>query len=100
MDSGLASVLRDLKRDFPLPHPVQVRTLDVVRFHDGSEIHGYATLRRDRFLIVIERHPDISVQIQTLWHEWTHCLIWPRCRRRHSQNFWRVYGQIYSHYQD
>lgn len=100
MHADLSLSLRHLKRDFPLSRPVRVRTYDSVRDEEGTRLFGCASLRNGVFLIMIERHADMSVQIDTLWHEWTHCLIWPRCRRRHSKHFWRVYGQIYSHYQD
>lgn len=93
--------LRTLKRDFPLPHPVRVRTVETLML-DGHRLFGCMTMTKndDVFLITLQRHPDISVQVDTLWHEWSHCLLWPRCKYRHSARFWAAYGQIYSHYQD
>ena len=100
MQLGVRRAMARLKRDFPLSRPVQVRTLERLVCGKGHRLFGTANLIGERFVITLQRHADISVQIDTLWHEWTHCLIWPRCKYRHSSRFWMTYGQIYSHYQD
>ncbi len=90
--------LRKLKRDFPLSKPVEVRTFGTLM--DGEDrLFGTAELVGNRYKIQIARF-DESTMIDTLWHEWTHCLLWPRCRYRHTKTFWTAYGRIYSHYQD
>ena len=99
MDTRLLRALRKLKRDFPLRYPVRVKTSEVLT-QDGHRLFGCVNKVNGVFAIVIQRHPDVSVQIDTLWHEWTHCLLWPQCKYRHSSRFWATYGRIYSHYQD
>ena len=89
-----------LKRDFPLDLPVRVRTFKKLVNHSNDRLFGAAAKLNGHYEIYIQRHADASVQIDTLWHEWAHCLLWPRCRLRHSAAFWAVYGKIYSHYQD
>lgn len=92
--------LRNLKRDFPLGRPVSVRTHKSLVDHENNRIYGSADLIDDSFRINILRHEDESVCIETLWHEWVHCLLWPRCKFRHSKIFWECYGKIYTKYQD
>lgn len=100
MDDRLRKWSTKLKRDFPLRGPVEIRTVQHLICKERGRLFGTADLLGTTFRITIERHPDISVQIDTLWHEWTHCLLWPRCRMRHSKAFWTQYGRIYSFYQD
>lgn len=91
--------LRDLKRDFPLRHPVSVRTHEALTDSDGHRLFGCVTRGESAFRILLARG-DVSVMIDTLWHEWTHALLWPRCTQRHSKAFWTQYGKIYARYQD
>lgn len=100
MHLGLQRAIRKLKRDFPLRLPVQVRTYEVLICKDRGRLFGTAEQVGNVFKICIQRHVDVSIQIDTLWHEWAHCLIWPRCRVRHTKLFFITYGEIYSHYQD
>lgn len=92
--------LKKLKRDFPLNLPVRVSTFKKLTNHSNDRLFGAAAKVNGVYEIYIQRHADISIQIDTLWHEWVHCLLWPRCRLRHSAAFWSVYGKIYSRYQD
>lgn len=92
--------LRKLKKDFPLRAPVRVRTKPDLTTDEGHGIFGCAVFHRGVFTIHINRNDDESVMIDTLWHEWTHCLLWPQCSRRHSKRFWQVYGEIYQRYLD
>lgn len=92
-------VVRALKRDFPLDRPVCVRTF--AELYDGPHrLYGTCHLRPSGFAICLARNDDVSVMIDTLWHEWTHALLWPRCRYRHSRDFWNQYGEIYRKYLD
>lgn len=100
MDIRVRRAMAKLKRDFPLSRQVRVQTVERLVCEKGHRLFGTANLIGERFVITLQRHIDISVQIDTLWHEWTHCLVWPRCKYRHSARFWMAYGQIYSHYQD
>jgi hypothetical protein len=79
---------------------VQVRTVERLVSDEGHRLHGTAELIGDVFRITIARHEDVSVQIDTLWHEHTHCLLWPRCKYRHSKKFAETYFAIYRHYLD
>lgn len=99
MDHRLRDAVRNLDRDFPLRDAVQVRTVATLICPYRGRLFGMAE-RPKWFVITIQRHADMSVQIDTLWHEWTHCLVWPDCREKHDERFWRTYGRIYSHYQD
>lgn len=99
MDLRLSRALRKLKRDFPLSCPVRVRTVEKLVCSERGRLFGCMEKHGDMFTIHIERHPDISVQIDTLWHEWAHCLLWPKSKNHRGQ-FWPVYGRIFSHYQD
>ena len=100
MDEQLEEALIKLKRDFPLRLPVHVETAACITCSKGSHYFGMAIEIVGVFLIVIADTYDTSQQVDTLWHEWTHCLLWPRCKYRHSARFWTAYGKIYSHYQD
>lgn len=99
MDLRLAKSLKNLKRDFPLNRPVNVRTFDKISCRERGRLFGCMFVRNDRFIIWIERNQDIAVQIDTLWHEWTHCILWPKSKTHRGQ-FWPVYGRIFHHYQD
>jgi len=92
--------LRKLKRDFPLNRVVSVRTYTVLTDSDGNRLYGCMDKINEEFKICLLRHDDVSIMIDTLWHEWTHALLWPRCRFRHSKQFWQTYGKIYALYQD
>lgn len=100
MDTQLEDALLALKRDFPLPIPVHVETVACITDEEESQFFGMADKILGVFLIVITDTYDLTQQVDTLWHEWTHCLIWPRCRHRHSKQFWAACGRIYSHHQD
>lgn len=100
MDVRLQRWVVKLKRDFPLSLPVRVRTHEVLVNSENHRLFGLVHKDEAGFHIQIQRHADVSVQIDTLWHEWTHCLIWPRCTVRHSKLFWETYGRLFAHYQD
>jgi hypothetical protein len=52
------------------------------------------------FVIDVEQSPDPSVSIDTLFHEWGHCLTWPWTGEEHSQEFFKACGRIYQRYVD
>ncbi len=99
MTPKVRKYLRLLKRDFPLRKPVKVRTYPKLK-HDGYELHGTCDLISGVYRISLSRNFTESENIETLWHEYVHALLWPRCKYRHSKAFWECYGRIYRHYQD
>lgn len=99
MTPKVRKYLRLLKRDFPLRKPVQVRTCEELK-QDGHVIHGTCDLVGDVFRISLSRKFTESEQIETLWHEWTHALIWPHCKYRHTKRFSDQYFAIYRKYLD
>lgn len=92
--------LRWLKRDFPLQIPVIVRTYPEIKDHSGHDLHGTCDLVNGVFRICLSRKYDEASMVETLWHEWTHCLVWPRCKYRHTRRFSDQYFAIYRKYLD
>lgn len=93
--------LRNLKRDFPLQHPVKVRTYKNYVDADGkTRLYGTTSFRNGVFVIELLRHRDPSIIVDTLWHEWAHALIWDEHDFSHGREFWQTYGKIYRKYQD
>ncbi len=91
--------LRLLKRDFPTSKPVRVRTSPDLHSED-DKVFGTCRLMDGYFLISLDRNHVESVVIDTLFHEWVHALLWPRCKFRHTKRFWDQYGEIYRKYID
>ena len=106
MHIRLRKYVAKLKRDFPLKSAsIRVRTAKILLGDPDKKgkrhrIFGTACRYEDYDLIIIERHADLSIQIDTLWHEWTHLILWPKCKYRHTKLFWCKYGEIYHHYLD
>jgi hypothetical protein len=100
MDVRLEHAVESLKRDRPLPKRVSVIVVPSIDPTCASNRYGEMNLFKRGFQIKIWDHVDIGVQIDTLWHEWAHCLLYPKCKYRHSKLFWTTYGRIYSRYLD
>lgn len=100
MSLKVRQYLQKLKRDFPLRKPVSVRIREVVRSDDGSDLYGTCCDGGERFQIVIASHADESVMCDSLFHEWCHAILWPKCSVRHTDLFFKTYGMIYRHYLD
>lgn len=100
MTPKVRKYLRLLKRDFPLRKPVKVRTQPRIFNEKGEELHANCDLVNEVFLIGISRKFTESEQIESLWHEWTHCRIWPHCKYRHTKRFSDQYFAIYRKYLD
>lgn len=98
MNTRVRKYLNKLKRDFPLRKPIRVRTYDTVTNFFGDKIFGTIQDKGDRFEIWLLRHQDEDVMIDTLFHEWTHALLWPKCTSKHTDLFFKAYGAIYRHY--
>jgi len=99
MDIEVLRYCRNLKRDFPLKYPVRVRTAPNLNYR-GLPLYGATYLTSGIFTIYLLREAEVTIQIDTLWHEWAHCLLWPKYQYRHTRVFWHTYGRIYSLYQD
>lgn len=93
--------IRKLKQDFPLRFPVSVRTYPKLVCVDGkTKLHGTCEFINGKFRISLSRKCTESEMIDTLWHEWAHCLLWPRCKFRHTKRFAEQYFAIYRKYLD
>jgi hypothetical protein len=91
--------VRRIKRDFPLSHPVSIRTHKSIKWRDGTVIFGDCCFRNGRFHIRVARAKDESVMVDTLFHEVAHALVWDR-EQGHKRRFWDQYGAIYRFYLD
>lgn len=99
MTPKMHKFLRKLKRDFPLRKPVRVRTYKNLTC-EGYKIYGSFRDNGDTYEISIARHEDESIMIDTLFHEWCHAMLSPKCTVRHTDLFFKTYGQVYRHYLD
>ena len=88
--------VRRLRADFPLAHPVSIRTYKTVKDENGHRLFGDCELVNGKFLIRIERGEDESVMIDTLWHEISHALV--GVEHGHKRCFWDQYSKIYRHF--
>ncbi len=100
MPGKLQKYLRKLKRDFPLRRPVKVRTYESIVGADGGILYGVIQDKGEYFEIWIRRCPDEAIMVDTLFHEWCHAMLWPKCSRKHTDLFFKTYGQVYRHYLD
>ena len=85
-----------LKKDFPLNHPVSIRTFKTIKDECGHRLFGDCELVNGKFLIRIERGEDESVAIDTIFHEWCHVLV--GIEHGHNRRFWDQYGAVYRFY--
>lgn len=87
---------RRLKHDFPLAHPVSIRTYKTITDENGHRLFGDCELVNGKFLIRIARVDDISVAVDTLFHEWCHALV--GIEHGHKRRFFDQYGAVYRFY--
>lgn len=98
-DRRFNKYLRKLRRDFPTEHRVYVRFHDfgTLKNDKGDRVFGFACPMNKSWQLDIERHPDVSVAIDTLIHEWAHVLEPPK-RKNHHQRFSKKRQEIETHY--
>lgn len=94
---------KKLKIDFPTTKCVRVK-LKARLFLDGHRVYGVCKYseKLDTYTIHIEHNKDISIMIDTLWHEYAHALAWVQGSKtnKHCKKFFLIYGNIYRKYMD
>ncbi len=86
-------VIAWLWREFPVVGGVSVRSMIL------KELCGDACLHHHKkFLIRINRKKSLEVRVDTLLHEWAHCLTWFGAERNedHGGEWGIAYAKIYS----
>ncbi len=87
------ATLRWLRRNFPLPSPVDVRSIEMKDHGEASYDSG-----RKLFSIRINKKKSLSSRIDTVIHEWAHALSWFGSESEiedHSSEFGIVWAKIY-----
>ena len=86
-----------LRKEFPTIHPVSVRSIELKDFC-GDAILTYSDEDRPiRFFIRINKHKNFETRIDTLLHEWAHCLSWLGAghNKDHGSEWGIAYARIY-----
>lgn len=83
-------VLQRLREGCPAPMPVAVRVVN----RPKSSHWGYAGKRKGSFSIELHRACD-AVQVDTLIHEWAHCLSWGADAIDHGDEFGKAWARAY-----
>ncbi|KKL56725.1 hypothetical protein LCGC14_2242530 [marine sediment metagenome] len=84
-----------LRRNFPPSSKVSVRSLEIKEH--GCTTFGYAPMVGS-FEIQINRKKSFSLRIDTLLHEWAHCVTWLGAEtdiEDHSAEWGVAYAKIY-----
>lgn len=84
-----------LRQEFPAQHKVCVRSKEM---RDREYIFdGYIILPDKLFLIFINRKRNLSTKLNTLLHEWAHCLTWfgADLVEEHSDEWGLSYAKLY-----
>ena len=89
-----------LRRNFPCSMPVKVRRCKMPLIGDGSDARefGDAQVKDNYYQIRINQDHDIYVQLDTLMHEWAHCLVnWTddEDKSDHTDEWGETYATIY-----
>lgn len=96
--------VNQLKQDFPANVPVAVNTKPFGQvLSEGKRMYGLCSWYgpNNGYRITIERNQDVSIMLDTLWHEYAHALVGVPERKPHPLGkYWRTYGKIYNYYQD
>lgn len=83
-----------LRRNFPIEHGVKVRRTICPKFGETFEYSNSRTL-----WIYIDNKTDFDVQMDTLLHEWAHCVIWDiPSIYEHSPEWGVTYAKIYNQF--
>ena len=84
-------LVRFLKDSFPQDHPVSVRRVKMSKAYDGD-----CELKKKYFLVRINNRLPEHVAIDTLLHEYAHCVAWNKCMVDHHCSEWgKAYSKIY-----
>ncbi len=84
-----------LRREFPAQHKVRIRSVKM-KDYDGEAIFQNQS-RYKQFLIRINRNKPLATKLDTLLHEWAHCLTWfgAEQEEHHSDEWGLWYAKIY-----
>jgi hypothetical protein len=103
-DQEFRILLRTLRRDFPTDYPVKVKRVHRTIIGGTPPYYGTAHLvnedkpkEKRYYLITINNSHPWKVQLDTILHEWAHCLTWFQCPEDsdHPDIFARKYGVLY-----
>lgn len=84
-------LVRFLKDSFPQDYPVSVRRVKMSKAYDGD-----CELKKKYFLVRINNRLPEHVAIDTLLHEYAHCVAWNKCMVDHHCSEWgKAYSKIY-----
>ncbi len=81
-----------LRRNFPAPYNVSVESREI-KEHGYTEFHGGLFI-----CIKINRRKSYNLKIDTLLHEWAHCLTWLGAESEiedHSAEWGIAYAKLY-----
>jgi len=81
-----------LRREFPAQHPVTVRSRPL------KKLQGETEYRKDcSFYVRIRSDTSLDMRIDTILHEWAHCLAWFGADQEefHSGEWGLAYAKIY-----
>ena len=87
-----------LRKKFPCSMPVRVRTCRMPITNKKEKLRGFgdASEYETYFIIRISNETDLSVQKDTLMHEWAHCVVgWEDNKETHSAKWGICYSAIY-----
>ena len=96
-------ILRMLRQQFPPEHPVRVRRLnrDLMGPDAPFGLCSLVNLQKPKseryFVICLRKTDPWNVQMDTLLHEWAHCLTWYQLEdgKDHGDAFARKHGVLY-----
>ena len=81
-----------LRRNFPADSPVCVASAPL------KGVHGCTSLKTGYYQIKINKRKSFSLRIDTLIHEWAHCITWLGAEadiEDHSSEWGLAYAKIY-----
>jgi hypothetical protein len=100
----LKRLRRWLMKNYPLSRPVRIIRVHKKTFIKscGNDCFGDAELRKDHFLIRINKTVKDEELPTWLIHEWCHCLLWHTPKQimagDHCELFSLVNGRIYKNW--
>lgn len=85
----LKTAIRRLEKFCPLDRPVEVQIVKRVPWWADSQQYP------DRYVIRLDGQLDGTGLLDTLAHEWAHCMVWGRTRVDHGELTFRAYSRTY-----
>lgn len=87
-----------LRKAFPADRPIKVRTtkMPFTSKTFKKRLFGDTQELKTHYLIRINKDSEISIQKDTLLHEWAHCIVgWDEKHDSHSDKWGVCYSKIY-----